>query len=155
MPNYLTLLKWLGLVALALALIAAPVVYHNRTVEASYQRGVTVGKAEEQSKYALELVQAGEDQAQILSDESRRAADLATKLDAQRNYSKSLREQLKAQNEKNPPAVDCITSPAVTNLLRDAANGTTQAQRDAISGSLAGQMPGQPLVPEQRNIKPI
>lgn len=156
MPNiYLTILKWLGLVAIALALLAAPLVYHQRSVNQAFERGKLVGISEEKSKRAEELILDGENTAQLIHDESQKAVVLAKSLAAQRNYSQNLQQQLKDLNDKTPPSVDCVATPAVTNVLRDAANGATQADRDSVSRALTDQVPGQPVVPEQRNIKNV
>lgn len=150
-----TLLKWVGIIALIVALIGLPVWYFQMETHKAFEQGKLVGRAEasrEELERTSELVQTVQ---KILTEESQNSRKLQMTLQEQRAQTETLRGQLKEANEKNPPSTDCRATEPVTNILRDAANGATQSDRDAVSRSLIDQVPGQTLVPEQRNIKHV
>lgn len=140
-PGWTTVLKWLGVAAVAVVVLGAPVLYHNHSVNQAYDRGVEVGKAQCQNniitQQALQLKKQGE----VLLTEQQKAQKLASKLDVSNRGFTQIIDELKQELAKTPETPSCSLSVNSTSLLRDAAGGNFDILGDAISRHQSNEMP--------------
>lgn len=152
--NYLTILKWVGLVALIVAVIGLPILYIQRVESQAFERGKTVGATECEQRHAVQAQLDAEAAKQTILDEAKKAQAAkaeATQLGVKANkLQKALDEALK--NSQIPAG--CVVPEYPTSLLRDAATGNFSHLGDAVSGQRRGEMPSSPAISGQGQSHP-
>lgn len=138
--NYLTILKWIGVAALALAVIGIPIVYHNHQVSQAFEQGKVVGKAECEKVVVAEKQRKIEEQETIMQEEAARAVELQKKLTFMEKRAKWAEKTLGEELEKTPEVAQCHVNERGTDILRDAARGIFWDIDNALSSTEPEQM---------------
>jgi hypothetical protein len=134
---YLTILKWVGLVALALGLVYLPFRYVDNVRVEAYAAGYSAANVECTEVRTLEAAALLREAEKMAEREGTKTAQLATDLAKQRNAAKTLKDKLDAALKNQPEATGCVLNDDVTDLLRFAAKGdfaAVEQQSDAITG---------------------
>lgn len=140
--NWLTVIKWLGAIALAIGIIGTPIVYFNHKVAQAFEQGVVVGKAEcekaQVARVAIELKRKDE----IMFVESQKAQTLQAKNEKLTKDSLTLQQRLNDELVKTPEVAGCVFNEHATDLLRSGSRGDFTAVNNAISSDPDGKVPG-------------
>lgn len=157
------ILKWLGLIAIALALLGGPVVYINTQLKSATKTGFDAGYAAAESKYqAGQLQQATrifrqqehegiEAQARVKADETRQRNVLLLQDKLQKALQDNEILAQKAEADKSIPAY-CVLNSDVTDILRNAAAGKFDpGLTSAFPSRSSYEVPGDVIVPRNIN----
>lgn len=134
-PSWITVLKWLGVAAVAVAVLGTPVVYHNHAVSKAYEQGKVVGEAEGKSKMFEVAQKQFKLQEGIILSEAQKARTLAAKLAKTEAGASVLEQKLNEELAKTPTPVECKLGKSVTSILRNAADGDFDQLDDPVSGA--------------------
>lgn len=150
---YLTIAKWVAVVAAALAVIGVPIWYVDKVKGEAYKAGWQAAKAECEQDIAAAQNHVLSESMRIVESEAEKARKLATDLAIQRKAAKTLKDKLDVALSKQPEATGCKLNDDVTDLLRFAANGDFSAaseQHSTISGTHPDEVSRDPAVPNPK-----
>lgn len=141
MPSkYILILKWVGLVALIIAVIGVPIWYVNRVETQAFERGKVVGQTQCQQAAAAEAIASAEASQQTIIGEARKVEAAQAKARLKDEQNKKLQGKLdEALKLQNIPT-SCVLSESATSLLRSAAEGDFDGIHDSISQRSDGGM---------------
>jgi hypothetical protein len=148
--NWLTVLKWAGAAAAVVAVIGVPVWYMNSRIDAAYEQGVQVGKADCMARHAELAAQAAEEAAKTINEEGQKAKALEEKNAKLQTKFTGLEKRLNEALSKSPPPVGCIVSIDATRVLADAAEGDFSSEGASVPGQLDPTVPGESTFPGER-----
>lgn len=140
-PNWLTVVKWIGAAAAIVAVIGVPVWYLNSRIDAAYAKGVEVGKAECESAHAAAAVESQLEANETIQKEADRANTLEDKNAKLQTKVTKLEQKLNAELSKTPIPTGCVISRDAASLLRNAASGDFSLDRATIPGQLNPEVP--------------
>lgn len=149
MLDWFKILKWLALVALAIAIVAVPVVYINHAVSSAKAEGYTQGYATKQHEVDLII------QKQQADREDTANREAAQALERQKDRAKyntnvfNLQKKLEDALKNNPAPVGCLLNDNATSVLRSAAEGQFDGESPIVSGRPAPEMSPVDPVPDK------
>lgn len=113
---WVTVAKWLGLIAVGLALVMGPMIWHGKKIDAAYLKGFQDGE----NSVLNRLKQDGINRA---TQDMQRAIERVEE-DAEHDRKvATLEEALHAALQKKPKPAECRVTPAISDILRHAASG--------------------------------
>ncbi len=144
---YITILKWLGVGFLALALVAGPTVYFRSAQVKAFNSGYEAGYEKRRLEQFESLQQGVEREAKQLQ---REAENAAKRLEEKHNVDlkiKQLQDKVKSHVQENPQLAAPVFDSTLVSVWVAAAEGrfdTGNSETKTISAGLDGQVPSLP-----------
>jgi hypothetical protein len=141
MPNWLTVLKWVGVVAAVVAVVGVPVWYINNKIDNAYERGKEVGYSECAAAAAKAATDAAIEAGKTIQEESTKAQELEEKNAKLQKNVTALQTKLADAVGKTPLPVGCVVNADATRLLGAAAAGNFDLSGASVPGQLDPKVP--------------
>ena len=138
---WLKAVKWTALVAAVIAVIAVPVVWHKKEVEAAFKLGKMAGATEVIADLQMKEQEKLREMNAVIAAEAKRAQAAIAKAEKFRREADQKGKELEEALKKHPESGDCFINDNATSILRDFATGNFRSEGASVSGSLDPKVP--------------